>query len=178
MIEHQPLDYARAVVEGMIAYVTPVHLEFANRIQIGAGFEAFYHDELFAPSVEQYALHNALGWYGVHSYRQSRSLLNSLLRYETLTRVDGPLMALLMLLSLFAPFAPRGQARRLGMLLFAFAWISLITPPATHTWDARYAIPPLGPLAAASALGAWQCALLASRVVRARRAHAIPAEPA
>ena len=177
VIEHQPLDYARTVLEGLIAYVTPVHLEFANRIELGPGFQAFYHDDLFAPNVEQAALTSSLGWYGVHSYTESRGPLNALLSYETLTRVDGPLMALLMVLSLFALFAPRGQARRLGALLFVFAWISLITPPATHTWDARYAIPPLGPLAAASALGAWQCARLASRLARARRPHAIPATP-
>ncbi len=177
VIEHQPLDYARTILEGMIAYVTPVHLEFANRIELGSGFQYFYHDVLFARTLEQYALHNGLGWYGVHSYHESRGLLNSLLNYESFTRLDGPLMALLMLLSLFAPFAPRGQARRLGTLLFVFAWLSLITPPATHTWDARYVIPPLGLLAAASALGAWQCARLASRVVRARRPHAIPAAP-
>jgi len=78
-------------------------------------------------------------------------------------------MALLMLLSFFAPFGPRGQARRLGTLLFVFAWLSLVIPPATHWWDARFAVPPLGPLAAASALGAWQCARLARRLMRAPR---------
>ena len=178
VIEHQPLDYARTVLEGVIAYITPVNLEFANRTELGAGYQQFYHDILFTPSVEHRALHNALGWYGVHRYTESRGLLNSLLGYESLTRVDGPLMALLMALSLFAPFTPRGQARRLGTLLFVFAWVSLITPPATHVWDARYAIPPLGPLVAASALGAWQCARLARRIARARRVRAIPAAPA
>ena len=177
VIEHQPLDYVRTVLEGVIAYITPVHLEFANRTELGAGYQLFYHEILFTPKDVQGALHNTLGWYGVHSYHESRGLLNSLLNDETLTRVDGPLMALLMVLSLFAPFAPRGQARRLGTLLFVFAWVSLITPPATHVWDARYAIPPLGPLAAASALGAWQCARLASRALRARRPHAIAATP-
>ena len=54
-------------------------------------------------------------------------------------------------------------------LLFVFAWLSLVIPPATHWWDARFAIPPLGPLAAASALGAWQCARLANRLKRANR---------
>jgi hypothetical protein len=67
-----------------------------------------------------------------------------------------------MLLSLFAPFAPRGAPRRAGILLFTFAWLSLAIPPATHWWDARYAIPPLGPLAAASAIGLWQCERLAA----------------
>jgi len=171
VIENQPLDYARSVLEGMIAYVTPVNLEFANRNELGPGYDQFYHQILFTPQVERYALKNALGWYGVHSYSQNRSLLRFLLGYETHSRVTGVLMALLMVLSLFAPFAPRGQPRRVGTLLFFFAWVSLVTPVATVWWDSRYAIPPLGPLAAASALGAWQCARLTARAWRAARAR-------
>ena len=53
VIENQPLDYARTVLEGMIAYITPVHLEFANRIEIGPSYEQFYHSILFTPSIQQ-----------------------------------------------------------------------------------------------------------------------------
>jgi hypothetical protein len=163
VIENQPLDYARTVLEGVIAYITPVDLEFSNRNELGAGYESFYHQILFTPQNERYALDHALGWYGDHSYRQNRSLLNFLLGYETNSRVSGALAALLMVLSLFAPFAPRGHARRVGTFLFIIAWVSLVTPAATHWWDARYAIPPLGPLSAAAAIGAWQFPRLAQR---------------
>ncbi len=173
VIEHQPLDYARSVLEGMIAYVTPVNLEFSNRNELGPSYTQFYHQILFTPQIERYALRNALGWYDVHSYGQSRSLLRFLLGYETHSRVTGVLMALLMVLSLFAPFAPRGQPRRVGTLLFFFAWVSLVTPVATVWWDSRYAIPPLGPLAAASALGAWQCARLTARAWQAARTRGV-----
>jgi hypothetical protein len=172
VIENQPLDYARTVLEGVIAYITPVDLEFSNRNELGASYGSFYHQILFTPANERFALDDGLGWYGVHSYRQNRSLLNFLLGYETHSRVSGAFMALLMLLSLFAPFAPRGQARRVGTLLFIIAWVSLVTPAATHWWDARYAIPPLGPLSAAAAVGAWQCARLAQRGSQRRRAGA------
>jgi hypothetical protein len=173
VIENQPLDYARTVLEGVIAYIAPVDLEFSNRNELGASYEAFYHQILFTPENERYALDHDLGWYGDHSYRQNRSLLKFLLGYETNSRVSGALAALLMLLSLFAPFAPRGQARRVGTFLFIIAWVSLVTPAATHWWDARYAIPPLGPLSAAAAIGAWQCSRLAQRARAARMPPAI-----
>ena len=177
VIENQPLDYARTILEGMIAYITPVRLEFSNRIELGPSYEQFYHHILFTPAIQQGALKTRLGWYGVHSYKQNRSLLRFLLAYETDSRVSGALMALLMALSLFAPFAPRGRPRRMGILLLVFAWVSLVTPVASVWWDSRYAIPPLGPLAAASALGAWQCTRLTRRAWRAalvRRARLAP----
>jgi Dolichyl-phosphate-mannose-protein mannosyltransferase len=166
VIEHQPLDYARTVLEGLIAYITPVHLEFANRIELGPGYDQFYHQILFTPKTAKIALTNGMQWYGVHSYGQNRAVLAFLLGYETKSRITGVLMGLLMLLSAFALFAPRGSARRFGIFLFVIAWLSLIIPPATHWWDARFAIPPLGPLSAAGALGAWQCTRLATRLAR------------
>ena len=177
VIENQPLDYARTILEGMIAYVTPVDLEFPNRNELGPGYDAFYHHILFTPSVQRYALATKLQWYGVHSYGQNRSLLRFLLAYETHSRVTGAFMALLMALSLFAPFAPRGRPRRMGTLLFVFAWVSLVTPVATVWWDSRYTVPTLGPLAAASALGAWQCTRLTRRAWRAARVRRVRPEP-
>jgi hypothetical protein len=167
VIENQPLDYLRTVLEGLIAYVTPVDLEFSNHNELGSSYEQFYHYVLFTPQTDRYALENALGWYDDHSYREKHSVLEFLLGYETISRVTGVLMGLLMALSLFAPFAPRGQARRVGTFLFIVAWVSLVVPPATAWWDARYAIPPLGPLSAAAAIGAWQAARLSRRVRRA-----------
>jgi hypothetical protein len=179
VVEHQPVDYARTVLEGMLAYITPVNVEFSNRIEIGPTYDAFFHQLLFTPQIERYALTHGLAWYGVHSYHANRSLLNFLLGYETHSRVSGALMAILMALSLVAPFAPRGQPRRTGVLLVAFAWISLLMPVATNWWAARYAIPTLGPLAAASALGAWQCARLAERLARAFQSRRLaPIAPA
>lgn len=169
-IEHQPFDYARTVLEGMAAYVTPARVEFANREELGAGYNALYHDLLVEPQNDAFVLHEYLPWYGVHSYHNDQALLSFMLSYETNTRITGGLMGLLMVLSLFAPFGPRGRARQIGTLLFLVAWTLLITPPATHQWDARFAVPPLGPLAAAAAIGAWQVARLLQRIRRSRRA--------
>jgi len=176
VIEHQPLDYARTVLEGMAAYITPVRIQFANRSELGPSYNSFFHGLLFEPKDMAFILKEDLPWYGVHAYHKDQSLLNTLLAYETDTRVTGPLMAILMLLSLFAPFAPRGPARQVGTLLFLIAWAELIIPPATHWWDARYVIPALGPLSASAAIGAWQCERLARRLGDAVRPR--PGTPA
>ena len=168
-IEHQPLDYARTILEGMLAYVTPVRIEFANREELGASYDLFYHHTLFDAGNSEYVLKNRLPWYGVHAYHHDQALLSFLLGYETHTRVTGWLMALLMLLTLLAPFSPRGRPRQIGTLLFLVAWASLLSPVATHWWDSRYTIPSLGPLGAAAAIGLWQAARFTRRITRPRR---------
>jgi hypothetical protein len=98
-----------------------------------------------------------------------------LLGYESHSRAHGVLMAVLMLLTFFAPFLPKGRARQIGVLCFAMAWVALITPVASHAWDARAAIPPLGPVGAAAALGLWQSGRLGRTLVGKRRRLRKPA---
>jgi hypothetical protein len=86
--------------------------------------------------------------------------MSFLFDYKSVMRPDGVLMAALMLLTFFTPFLPRGRPRQIGLLLFLLAWASLVTPVASHQWDARVAIPPLGPVSAAAALGLWQIGCL------------------
>ncbi len=72
--------------------------------------------------------------------------------YTTLTWVRGPLMLLLLGLTLAAPFLARGAARRAALLFAVTAYVLLIVPVATQVYDARYAISALGPLCVATAL--------------------------
>jgi hypothetical protein len=95
--------------------------------------------------------------------------MSFLFAYESAARVSGPLLAAMMVLSLFALFAPAGRPRQVARLLFLIAWVTLIVPPATHEWDARYTIPALGPLAGAATLGAWQLGRLIGRNAAIRR---------
>ncbi|HTZ86144.1 MAG TPA: glycosyltransferase family 39 protein [Solirubrobacteraceae bacterium] len=169
---HQPVDYLEAVLEGMTAYVTPARIEFANRSELAPDDQFFFHRALFDPTTLASAARTALPYYGEHSFHENRSLMRFVFAYESTFRVTGPIMAAMMILSLFALFAPAGQARRIARLLFLVAWVSLIVPPATHEWDARYAIPALGPLAGVGALGAWQLGRVVGhgrRVVRRSR---------
>jgi hypothetical protein len=168
VILHQPLDYLATIFEGLLAYVTPTHLLFGNRVTVGAGYQAFYHEILFEPQEMEVARQERLDLYGANGYKINPSLNSFLLEYETVMRPDGVLMAVLMLLTFFAPFLPRGRSRQLGLLLFLLAWTSLVTPVASHQWDARVAIPPLGPVSAAAALGLWQLVRIVSKLRRSR----------
>lgn len=163
VILHQPLEYLGTIFEGLLAYVTPTKVMFSNRVAVGAGFDAFYHEILFDPQEMEIARQERLDFYGVNGYKTNPSLMSFLFDYETVMRPDGVLMALLMLLTFFAPFLPRGRPRQIGLLLFLLAWTSLVTPVASHQWDARVAIPPLGPVSAAAALGLWQIGRLARK---------------
>jgi hypothetical protein len=163
VILHQPLDYLATIFEGLLAYVTPTRVLFSNRVEVGAGFDAFYHQILFEPQEMEVARQERLNLYGDNGYKTNPSLMKFLFNYESVMRPDGVPMALLMLLTFFAPFLPRGRPRQLGLLLFLLAWASLVTPVASHQWDARVAIPPLGPVSAAAALGLWQLIRIARK---------------
>lgn len=78
-----------------------------------------------------------------------------LLSYERDTRIEGPLMALALLLAFAAPLLTRGRQRR-AALLFLFATVVLLAGPIfTSEYDYRFTIPAFGPLAATAAIGGW-----------------------
>jgi hypothetical protein len=153
VILHQPVDY-----------------EFANRAELGPDDQAFFHQLLFDPNTLATAAKNDLPYYGAHAFTENRSVMSFLFAYESDARVTGPLMAALMLLSLFALLAPVGRPRQIARLMFVTAWVALILPPATHQWDARYTIPTLGPLTTVATIGGWQLARLARGAKRRKTA--------
>lgn len=160
VILHQPFAYLGTIFEGLLAYVAPTRVLFGNRVAVGANFDEFYHHILFEPQEMEVARQERLNLYGRNGYKINQSLMNFLFEYERALRPDGVAMAILMLLTLFSPFLPRGRPRHVGLLFFLMAWVALITPVASHQWDARVAIPPLGPVSGAAALGLWQVARL------------------
>jgi 4-amino-4-deoxy-L-arabinose transferase-like glycosyltransferase len=92
-----------------------------------------------------------------------------LLTYEKDTRLEGPAMALLLLLGLLAPFVTRADQRRAATLFLAAALVLLVAPILTSEYDYRFTVPAFGALAAAAAYGAWGCWVIAARRARARR---------
>jgi hypothetical protein len=159
---HQPLDYLEAVVKGMFWYTQPLP-PHGFGLQLGDGYERFYHHVLFDAAALERARRNALPYYKADHYQVHAGLMRFLFKYERVTRVDGVLMVVLMLLSLLAPFVTQGQVRRAAALITVQAWISLVTPVATLYGDARYTIPVLGPLTAAATLGGWGLVLVMRR---------------
>jgi hypothetical protein len=172
VILHQPLDYLRTFAEGMTAYVRPIRIEFGNRPELAPDDQTFFHHDLFGRTTLATAAQRALPYYGAHSFHEDRSLMGFLFAYESTARVGGPLMGAMVLLSLLSLLAPAGRPRQVARLLFLTAWVTLIVPPATHEWDARYTIPALGPLAGAATLGAWQLGRLVGRNATIRRTPA------
>jgi hypothetical protein len=83
--------------------------------------------------------------------------------YERATRLQGPLMVIVLLLAAAAPWAAPRPARAGTVLLALTALALLVYPIATHAFDARFVVPALGPLLAAAAIGGWGLALRLSR---------------
>lgn len=90
-------------------------------------------------------------------------------RYEEITRPHPPVMALMIVLALLAPFVTRGPERRAAWLLGPLALVLLFAPVATSIYDFRYIVPVLGFLAAAAAVGGWGVITAARRWHGARR---------
>jgi hypothetical protein len=155
VILHQPLDYLEAVGKGMFGYTQPLPPHGLD-LELGDGYEHFFHNVLFDSNRNEEARVTVLPYYQrIDHYQVHASLMRFLFHYERATRVNGVLMVVLLLLSLLAPFVTHGYTRRAVALITVLAWISLVTPVATHWWDARLTVPILGPLAAAAALGGW-----------------------
>ena len=91
--------------------------------------------------------------------------LGFLLSYERDTRVEGPFMALLLVLALLAPILTRGRERRAALLLGLATVVLLAGPIFTSEYDYRFTIPAFGPLAATAAIGGWA---LGRRLLSAR----------
>lgn len=102
-----------------------------------------------------------------------------LLTYERDTRIEGPLMALLLLLAFAAPTLTRDMERRAALLFGATALVLLVGPILVSEYDYRYTIPAFGPLAATAAIGGSGVLRGVARSrLRARLRSRRPAPPA
>jgi len=81
--------------------------------------------------------------------------LSFLKSYDRDTRIQGPLMVILLLLALAAPLLATGPQRRASLLFGATTVVLLAGPIFLSEYDYRFTIPAFGPLAAAASIGAW-----------------------
>ncbi len=157
----QPLDWLDAGARDFARYVvpdefgrpanTPTARDYRRLLNHPQGVPINY------PAVDAYWIDPGM--------RQREDLFEFLKDYEGVTAVEGAPMAVLLVLTLVAPFTLRGRERRVALLLGATAAAILLIPVVTINYDGRLGIPAYGPLAAAAALGA----LGAVRVVSAWR---------
>lgn len=169
VLTHQPLDYVREVGAGLLRYVLPDNLGLK-----GAGGGPSYAEFL---GMMQNPLLNSSGLYVIkrhYGWRSSTHLIHwnlvrPLISYAGLTRIDGPVMVLLLLLGLLAPWFTRGPTRRAAILFFLTAITLFVVPVATLEFSARTAVPGFGALAAAAGLGGHGVLEAARRRFRATR---------
>lgn len=167
VIVHQPLDYIGAVGGDMLRYVAP---ESLRDISGGPSYADLVGTPILRnPRFGQEGLSSIRRFYGYRPrrFRANPTLLDALTQYESVTRVQGPLMVFLFLLSVAGPLVTRARARA-GALLFSLAgWTLLVAPVASLQFASRTAVPGFGALAAAAAIGGWGCVETARRRQRA-----------
>jgi hypothetical protein len=93
-------------------------------------------------------------WYTTGDISRRDGLWSTYQGYERSTRLEGPAFLLLVLLMLGGLPLARGRRLAVGLLLAAIALAALVTPIAATYFDARFAVPGYGTLAAAAAVGA------------------------
>ena len=166
-ILHQPLDWLdQALTEDLPRYVSSDRV-----VRPGGGLSFDGLRETLVTGTQGAETAALIGTYyttsgTTHFFHQGR--FDMFRSYEEVTRVVGVAFVMLAVLAL-AGLVLGGEALRSGAFLFgAVALVSILGPPLTLFYDARYAIPAFGPLAAAAAVGG---AALTGRAAAVRRSR-------
>jgi Dolichyl-phosphate-mannose-protein mannosyltransferase len=168
----QPLDWLDHVItEDLVRYVASDH---TARDGQGLSFDGL-QDTLVTGFQAGQTSAAIVRWYSTSGQYLNQSRLDAFFSYERGTRVVGPLFVLLALLALSGVVLARGRPRAGAWLFTLLALVSILGPPATIFYDARYAIPAFGPLVAAAALGG---AAISERLSASRDRPAATAAPA
>ena len=157
-ILHQPLDYLEVVGRDLVRFVDPYfplnpNPEVGNK---GSGGQP-----------ERY-LRNLPGRSTAPAERANLEIVGRLYSndgiergdtrafesYEHATRLNGIPWLLLVLLAVAGPFVRRGPSRRAAALVTAYALVLTVFPVLFHSYDWRFQMVALGPLAIGAALGA------------------------
>ncbi|HEY4918175.1 MAG TPA: glycosyltransferase family 39 protein [Solirubrobacteraceae bacterium] len=157
-IEQQPLRYAGAIATSLGNYVFPVATEGDTPRSIREGVSAAAAARQFQPA---YALLYAesLGYSGSEG---------GLATYEKYTLVQGPLLIILLIGAILGPLFLPIRMRAAAVLFTLTAIGSIAFAAAGSGYDARYAYPTFGPLAAGAALGIWGLGVALARAAQRR----------
>jgi hypothetical protein len=150
-IRNQPLDYVSQVLRN-----------FSYFWRAGPGFFL-----AVAPRPDPDVQRAVVAYYG-GSGHVSRSGFGPLAWYARHLEIDGPLVVALLVLSLTAFAVPSSEGRAIAVLCACGGWL-LLLGSALVTIDPRYALPALGPLAAAAAIGTRSLVKRGLRLASSRR---------
>lgn len=113
----------------------------------------------------------------INSYYHSPGVLEGnvdiLKSWDRDTRIEGPLMVVVLILALLAPILARGGNRRLAILFGLVSALLILGPILVTQYDWRYMVPVFGPLTATAAIGGYEVWRRLRRVVRKSRSPAI-----
>jgi hypothetical protein len=166
-IEHEPVAYVGAVAGGLGRYIFPRGGEGDTPQQLRRQLLK----EVYAPD---YTLVFDRLYPGSHSYSGTPAQIQPLSQYESYTRVQGPLLIFLLAVAIIGPFCLPRRMRWAAGIFTLTALASITFAVATDGYDARYAYPTFGPLAAGSSLGIWGIRWRLLDVIQRRRAVAGP----
>ena len=162
-IEHEPIAYVEAIARGLSFYVFP---------RAGEGYtpESIREEVINTPARARAGRSFYASFYSdAQSYTGPASNVSALSTYERYTRIQGPLMVILLLFAIGGPFLLRGRTRWAAATFTLTAILSITFAIAGDSYDARFAYPTFGPLGAGAALGAWGVWLVLARKVRELR---------
>jgi hypothetical protein len=148
-IVHQPLDFLEVAGTDLVRYAFP---SFGTRRRsdfIGAENVTF---QARAPVIDPVLVAEANAYYG-RVRPQRAGAAHGLERYQGIFRVSGKRLLVLLLIALAGTIAATGRVRWGTILLLAVGLELLLVPTLTHA-EWRYAVPAVGPIACAAAVGA------------------------
>jgi hypothetical protein len=160
---HHPLDFLSEWWRRMDSYVTSS--------QAGLGLTPELLRQTMMDRTEEATVQPAVALQYPHSlgFTRHQGAIDALVTFERHTRVDGPLIVVLLVLTFAAPFVLRGRERWAAVLFGLTALLLISLAVAAHEYDARFTVPTFGPLAASAALGGWGLASRIRREVAKRR---------
>jgi Dolichyl-phosphate-mannose-protein mannosyltransferase len=166
-IEHQPIDYANAILHTLTYFISP---------RVGEGYTPGQLREQLR-SAPRPAISKHFSDVPAAGNKGNGNLLRT---YESNTRIQGTLLVVLLLAAIIGAPLLSGRVRWAAILCTSTAIVSAVFAAAGNRYDARYAYPAFGPLAAGAALGAWGIATFIKRRPWQRRIRAVrrPATPA
>jgi hypothetical protein len=156
-IEGQPLTYLHYVSRELVRVVDPTfpsspfkNIGNAGYGETPEGLLNYYFNTSNLANVEAI----------ITSYYHSPGVLagnvDVLKSWDRDTRIEGPLMAVILLFALLAPFLARDGPRRLAILCAIVSAVLILGPIVVTQYDWRYMIPVFGPLCAGAAIGLYE----------------------
>lgn len=149
VIKHQPLDYARTVFVDTMRFFSPNFGQ--ERPYAGAGWDELELDRPLDPAAAFYNRRTITSYFS--SYRPRTHTLHAVARYQEATTLTPGVWLTLFGLAFLAPLLTRGRRRGVAAVLFLGALGLLVTATALNMYVARYALPTLGFLLPAAAIG-------------------------